>query len=72
MRLRLLQKRVRKLEIKRVSVVKLVPNSAAWWDYWGPRLRRFQAGEDVKITIEAFRMLVAIAEGDVDSKYPAE
>jgi hypothetical protein len=57
-----LRKRIEKLEGQRVPASELDPGSAAWWEYWGPIVRRILDGEPGQLTIEAFRVLADIAD----------
>jgi hypothetical protein len=45
-----LVKRVRKLEARWTDRTGLVPHSPEWFDYWGEKLDRIEAGEDVDLT----------------------
>ena len=59
-----LRKRIEKLEGQRNPEKDLVPGSEAWWEHWGPIVRSILDGEPGQLTIEAYRVLVALAEGD--------
>jgi len=60
-----LRKRIEKLEAQaqRVFALDLEPGSPAWWEHWGPIVGAILDGEPVQMTIEAFRVIGAIAEG---------
>jgi hypothetical protein len=45
-----LSRRIRKLEATLTDAKGLVPHSPEWFDYWGEKLDRIEAGEDVDLT----------------------
>ena len=65
MNLERLRKRIEKLEAQRIPGSDLIPNTAAWWEYWGPMVRRILDGEPGRLTIEVFRVLADIADGNL-------
>ena len=57
-----LLKRVQKLEALLTDVHGLVPHSEEWFEYWGAKLERAMAGEDVDLrglTLEFVDALLA-------------
>jgi len=62
-----LRKRVEKLEVRLLPAPSsdLEPGSREWWDDLGRTVHAALAGEPIKMSIDKFRVLVAIAKGEL-------
>lgn len=62
-----LLRRVRKLEGRWTDRTGLIPHSPEWFEYWGEKLDRSLAGEDVDLTgmtIEVMDAFIAAADAE--------